>query len=221
MALLKEESALAPAETVMRYIRILSELTNQIRYATNKRVMIEIALIKLCKPAMETDTGSLLERVRQLENMVATGGQLTGTVNQAGVSPIRPSTELTEAVNAAPATAPTATPPNPPTLDIGAKGSAPIGWPDILARINMPIMRNHLKGADLSKGADGTWLVATGDDMAFEYLKGHKHELEGVISEATDEVAAVEIYKTKGGNAKNEAIPDLSGIINMEVVIED
>ena len=67
LLLLKEEAKLAKGEQLMRYIRIFSELSNQIRYAAQKRVMIEIALIKLCKPEMEQDYGSLAQRVAQLE----------------------------------------------------------------------------------------------------------------------------------------------------------
>ncbi|MFQ7351932.1 MAG: DNA polymerase III subunit gamma/tau [Blautia wexlerae] len=67
MKLLKEESAMLDVETLMRYIRIFSDLSNQIRYATQKRVLVEIALIKLCRPAMETNLDSVLDRLRVLE----------------------------------------------------------------------------------------------------------------------------------------------------------
>ena len=67
LKLLKEESEMVDVETLMRYIRILSELSSQIRYSTQKRVLIEIALIKLCRPAMETNLDSVLDRIRVLE----------------------------------------------------------------------------------------------------------------------------------------------------------
>ena len=67
MKLLKEESTMLDVETLMRYIRIFSDLSNQIRYATQKRVLVEIALIKLCRPAMETNLDSVLDRLRVLE----------------------------------------------------------------------------------------------------------------------------------------------------------
>ena len=54
-------------ETLMRYIRIFSDLSSQIRYSTQKRVLVEIALIKLCRPAMETNLDSVLDRLRVLE----------------------------------------------------------------------------------------------------------------------------------------------------------
>ena len=48
LKLLKEESEMTDSDTLMRYIRIFSDLSNQIRFATQKRVLVEIALIKLC-----------------------------------------------------------------------------------------------------------------------------------------------------------------------------
>ncbi len=67
LKLLREESEMVDVETLMRYIRILSDLSSQIRYSTQKRVLIEIALIKLCRPAMETNLDSVLDRIRVLE----------------------------------------------------------------------------------------------------------------------------------------------------------
>ena len=67
LALLKEEAQMVDTDILMRYIRIFSELSNQIRYAVQKRILIEIAVIKLCKPEMEKDYGSLIDRVDSLK----------------------------------------------------------------------------------------------------------------------------------------------------------
>ena len=64
---LREDGRKADSTALMRYIRILSDLSSQLRYASQKRVLAEVALIKLTKPSMEPDIGSLLERVSQLE----------------------------------------------------------------------------------------------------------------------------------------------------------
>ena len=61
---------MADIETLMRYIRIFSDLSNQIRFATQKRVLVEIALIKLCRPAMETNMDSVIDRIRVLERQI-------------------------------------------------------------------------------------------------------------------------------------------------------
>ena len=83
MALLREESRMLDAETLMRYIRIFSELSNQIRYASQKRVLVEIALIKLCQPVMETNLDSLFDRIRVLEEKLENGVVMAGPA-QAG-----------------------------------------------------------------------------------------------------------------------------------------
>ena len=73
LAALKEEAAMIREDTLMRFIRIFSELANQMRYAVNKRVLLEVALIKLCRPQMERDELSMGERVRRLEKMLEEG----------------------------------------------------------------------------------------------------------------------------------------------------
>jgi DNA polymerase-3 subunit gamma/tau len=73
LAQMKEEAALTDADTLMRYIRVFSELSGQIRYASQKRVLVEIALIKLCKPSMESSYDSILQRLSQLEKRMEEG----------------------------------------------------------------------------------------------------------------------------------------------------
>lgn len=70
---LEEESEMVDADTLMRFIRIFSELSNQIRYASQKRVLVEIALIKLCRPSMESNMDSVLDRIRVLEDKIEQG----------------------------------------------------------------------------------------------------------------------------------------------------
>ena len=73
LALLKEEAEMIDSDILMRYIRVLSELSAQIRFATQKRVLIEIALIKLCRPAMENKQDAILDRIAQLERKMEQG----------------------------------------------------------------------------------------------------------------------------------------------------
>ena len=54
---------------IMRYIRILSDLGANMKYSDQKRILLEVAIIRMCKPQMETDHDSLAERIRNfLEN---------------------------------------------------------------------------------------------------------------------------------------------------------
>ena len=70
---MKEVANHIEMNTLMRNIRIFSELSNNMRYAAQKRVALEMAVIKLTTPEMETDEQSLLERVRKLENKISEG----------------------------------------------------------------------------------------------------------------------------------------------------
>ena len=67
LAVLKEEAAGVDTETLMRYIRIFSELSGQLRYASQKRILVEIAFIKLTTPSMEQNLDSILLRITLLE----------------------------------------------------------------------------------------------------------------------------------------------------------
>ncbi len=67
------EASQIDEETAMRYIRILSELSNQIRYASNKRILTELAVIKMCRPESERKDDSLISRIRAIENKLESG----------------------------------------------------------------------------------------------------------------------------------------------------
>ena len=73
IAVLQEEASLIETNTLLRFIRVLSDLSGQIRNATQKRILLEVGFIRLCTPQMETDTGSLLDRVHILEQKIAEG----------------------------------------------------------------------------------------------------------------------------------------------------
>jgi DNA polymerase III, subunit gamma and tau len=70
---MSEIAALIEHETIVRYIRIFSELSSQMKYAANKRVLLEISIVKLCVPQMEIDVDSLKERILILEEKIENG----------------------------------------------------------------------------------------------------------------------------------------------------
>ncbi len=70
---LKEESEMVDAETLMRYIRVFSELSGQIRNSAQKRILVEIALIRLSRPQMEMNLDSVMDRLRILEEKMENG----------------------------------------------------------------------------------------------------------------------------------------------------
>lgn len=73
LMLLKTEAQSMDEDILMRYIRIFSELSNRIRYAPRKRVLLEMAIIKLCKPQMEQNYEALINRIKILEDRLEKG----------------------------------------------------------------------------------------------------------------------------------------------------
>ncbi len=70
LAALREDAAQADLDTVMRYISVFSELSAQMRYATQKRIFLEMYLIRLMRPQMETDNTALREQQKRLERQI-------------------------------------------------------------------------------------------------------------------------------------------------------
>ena len=87
LALLTEETRLVDTETLMRYIRIFSELSNQLRYASQKRVLIELAFIKLTRPSMEQDLSSILQRLNHIEKQLENGLDLSALARLSAQNP--------------------------------------------------------------------------------------------------------------------------------------
>lgn len=71
--LLEEDAKLTDGQTLMRDIRVCSELSNQLRYSSQKRVLVELALIKLTKPEMEANLDSILQRLNKIEEQLEEG----------------------------------------------------------------------------------------------------------------------------------------------------
>jgi len=211
MARLKEEAKMAPADVIMRYIRIFSELTNQIRYSTNKRVMLEIALVKLCKPSMETDSQSLLDRIRQLEQKISNSTIMTDPVSQ----PTSPNT---------PPNTPTATTqhlPLPKAIPADIEKIV-ASWSSIVIRFPMP-MRSFLKNARLSLGENDTLLIVVEDGPASDYLikqTDNRLHLERILKEHTQVEVPLEIRALTDDRPFETTYIDLSDIIKMDIEIE-
>lgn len=67
MAELRSSAQDIDADTVMRFIRILSDLLNRMRYASDRRILAETALLTLVKPESDGENDALKQRIRELE----------------------------------------------------------------------------------------------------------------------------------------------------------
>lgn len=211
---LREEADMIEVDAIMRYIRIFSELSGQIRYAAQKRILIEIALIKLCRPDMERDYESVVERVRaveeKIENGVAVmptgaaypGGDTGGATTQASAVKERP-------------TLPKAIP-----EDVQA---AVDKWSMIVGQASMP-MKQYIRNAGLSLGGDNKLMIVVEDGLASDYFlkqEGHKEILEQMISGAIGKEIDVTIQSVPDRDAFVQNYADLSQVIHMDIDIEE
>lgn len=203
---LKSEAEAMDAEEIMRYIRIFSELSGQIKYAIQKRILIEMTLIKLCKPAMETTNDAVVARVKDLEEKIEKG------VVQA--APVAIQSTQTVTVSAPKVELPKAIPD-----DIKQIVS---NWHGIVAETSQPL-KTHLKNARLSLGGDNRLMIVVEDGLAYDYLtdeENHKH-VEDMISNFLQKEVSVQVQSIAQGSQFEDSYVDLSKVINMEIEIED
>ena len=212
LALLKEEAEMVEATTLIRYIRIFSELSNQIRYASQKRIMIEIAIIKLCKPEMEKDYTSLIDRIDSLEKKMESGTFVTAAQG-AGMAQT-PLTGTVEPVKVA--ELPKAIPD-----DIKQVMS---NWNAILSEMG-GIPRNYLKKANPTLGANGALMLTFDDENAYEFINQNRSgcldEFKTVIANRIEKQVEILLKFNDSGRPGAEVYPDLRQLIQFDIEEED
>ncbi len=92
--IMKEQSEKIGVHVIMRYIRILSELSSSIKFSPQKRVMAEIAIIKMCKPIMESDFSAIENRIEQIENKIESGAIVSSNVQVKEPAQAKPKEEI-------------------------------------------------------------------------------------------------------------------------------
>ena len=213
---LKEEADLAENDTIMRYIRILSELSGQIRYATQKRILIEMAIIKLCRPAMETDTASLADRIRQVEEKLEKGipvvavnpGAGSASVPGNGTAPLQGAEKP-----AGKAELPKAIP-----EDIQNVVNR---WSRIVDETANP-MKSYLKNAYPSLSGDGKLLIVVEDGLPSDYFKRQENrdQFKNVIGSVTGKDMEIIIQSAENGRNPEDLYPDLTRLVDQAIDME-
>ena len=200
MIRLKAEAQMTDTDTIMRYIRIFSELSGKIRYAAQKRILLEVALIKLCRPSMETDMESILGRLRELEKRMEKGvvaiplrEEDNGWQGEQMQQPHPSLPSLPQAV--------------PEDIQLVVER-----WSSILAGLQQP-MKTHLKNARLSLGNNNHLVIVVQDWQAADYLlknEEHKGWLQRMISDAVQKEIEIEVQSIDEGNNFETSYIDLS-----------
>lgn len=232
MAQLKEEAQMIEPDMLFRYIRIFSELSNQLKYATQKRVMLEVALIKLCTPAMENTQDSLLDRIRAVEEKVEKGIDAAAVIQAQGgygAGYGQDSAYGGAGGNGA----------GMPGGGSGAAGSAgvrkelPNAIPEDVQEVvknfrsiageASGILRGYLKKARLSLGGDNRLMIVLPDPLSESVVgrEDHVQELENLIEQRIGKKVEVEVRHVEEGRHFEDTFVDIEQKINMEITVED
>lgn len=101
---MKACAASATKESIMRYIRQIAELINRMRFSSQKRVLLELAVIRLMSPQAEEDMEGVLARLSEIEDRIrngnlvqAAGEQVTSVEKGSNKAEERPAVRLEKA----------------------------------------------------------------------------------------------------------------------------
>ncbi len=209
LAGMRKEAELAGTDELIRDIRIFSELTGQMRYASQKRVLLEVTLIKLCRPAMDTAGDALLPRIRaleeKLESQEALGIRQEYPEYGARTEPPKPKPK----------------PALPKALSEDVRSV--VKNFRVIEEAATPILRQVLKKARLSLGGDDRLLIVMPDGISAGVAgsEEHREEIIRLIEEKTGKTMEVEIRQTEENERFEDRYVDLEDVIHMEITVED
>ena len=213
LARLKEEADMIDNSTLMRYIRIFSELSGQLKYATQKRVLLEVTLIKLCRPQMEDTQDALFERLRlvekqmeELEKKAGSSRQGERVVYAAADEEVKKAAEL---------------PKLPRALNEDVKAVVK-DFRGMLQDMT-PMLKNYLKRARLSAGEGSVLQVVMPDEVSEGVVKTPEHiqEIKQIIADRIGKEIDIDIRHIAEGRRFEESFVDIENLINMEITVEE
>lgn len=210
MVLLQKEADTVEEQSLIRYIRVFSELSNQIRYAARKRVLIEIAIIKLCKPEMEANYDALLDRMKVLEDKmekgipVSTGGQQAKPA-ETKAKAAEKKVILPEAL--------------PEDIKEAAKN-----WKGIVSQIarKAPALGTVLLDATLSVDDGKSLLIVITDDMDKEVIdrEAHMRLIKDTITQLIHKQVQINTRYLNKEKENIEEVQDITKLVNMPIQYE-
>lgn len=226
IAQLKKDSAIVDTDTIMRYIRILSELENELKYSSQKRIKLEVTLIKLMKPAMgaREDVSDILGRLSVLEgqmqdalNKLKNGVVPVGVFNQtptAGMMDGQPHNDSNAVADKRVIEA------LPQDMEAIARQ-----WDGIVHSIDDPMMRTFLLGSHVTLTEDNTSLeIMFNSTSAYNAFSREedKERLEALIEERTGVSVNIKITKLDDNEDFQNRFTDIRDLVsNIDIVVDD
>lgn len=228
MAQLREDAEGVEEEELLRWIRIFSDLANRIRYSSTKRVLVEVALIKLCKPQMERSYDSLLERMDRMEERLDKIEKEGASLDAEQMTALRQAAQAVAngaaAAQGADAAqkAPMAKPHLPEAVPEDVK-QVVSNWRQIIRNLSEP-SRSYLSGAKLSLCGDNRLQIVCEDSMAYGYMHSgteHIERLEEEIEKTIGKHVEIQIDELPEGQNFEDHYINLEDIIHTNIEVED
>ncbi len=216
---------------LMRYIRVLSDLLNDIKHATQKRIKAEVAFIKLCRPSMEreNDVIELTARVSALENQLEKADKnlnekLQTIVSKTDFFSETPNLKIDrehtayneENIQAEKERVVNALPDD--IKEIAKK------WTTIVHSIEEPLLAQHLKQAHVTLAQDNKSLeIMVESTVAYGALSREEDKawLENIIEERTGFHVDIIVTKLKSNEDFQNRFIDITELVHMEIEIDD
>jgi DNA polymerase-3 subunit gamma/tau len=199
-------------EMLFRYIRVLSELANEMKYSSNKRVIFEVALIRLCRPQMQQDYDSLVNRLHNLEQTnedlqaAIASGQFTAPTGAGDMQKNVPVVKKEIRPEAVPE-------------DVRAVVG---NWKQILRQTG-PVTRSMLEDVLLSVSDSGALVLAFSQETRAQYFQKEENRQE--LIEAAGQLTGKEItvdIRFVESRQELQTLPELRNVIkNVEIEMID
>lgn len=206
---LKEEASMIEMDTVMRYITVFSDLAGRLKYASQKRILIEMTLIRLMRPQMDKDEAAILDRIRVLEKKIE-NGEFTVTSNPGTIASVNNANEVRKA---APVILESAIPEDVKRIVRE--------WPVVVGKTEF-FMKSILSKAKLSLGAQSQLLIVVQDKFQAESIStdDKKEEIDKILTEHVGKKVEFEIKAMDDSPGGNDSFANLQSILGMTIEME-
>lgn len=203
--LVEEVDMLDNLDQIFRYITVFSDLSGRLKFASQKRVLVEMTLIKVCRPQMENDDTSLRERIRVLEEKMEKGIPMSSVMIENTENKFQ-----AESVNKAPVILPDAIPEDIQKIVRD--------WP-VIKGMTERLTRATLDKAKLSLGDNDRLLICFEDKFTADRLRREEQtkELQKLLNEYVGKEVKIEIRDCGEDQSFENHFADISKLINMEI----
>ncbi len=218
LKLLQKEAEAVPEAQLIRFIRLFSELSNNLRFSTQKRILTEITVIRICKPQTETNLDSVNDRLKVIEDLIE-NGNLTKENYEKGIEEITPAEGASErkikkdAVDTAM---------NLPKATIDDIRNINAIWPKVFKALPEMYTACLRKATPSVRPKDGRFVISFEDDTVMFLCSDEAFNecLDKAFEEVTGKKVEYELVSESSAKDNGEYYPPTS-IFGMEVDVDD